>query len=248
MVLEAVECPTCGGVDIYRHGQSATGKKRYICRDVNCTRNSFILDYTYQGYLPRVKQQIEEMAINGSGIRDTGRVLGISPTTVIKELKKKEEDIEVVNYPLLEQLDIETLDVDLYEVEEAEMDEMWSFVDSKKQQRWLWHAIDHATGAILAYVLAPHKDQALVELVNLLKPFGIKRFFTDAWGAYERILDPETHMIGKKNTQKIERKHLTLRTRIKRLARKTICFSKSILMHDIVIGLFINRYEFCTPS
>jgi len=151
----------------------------------------------------------------------------------------------LVNYPLLEQLDLATLDVDLYEVEEAEMDEMWSFVGNKQQQRWLWHAIDHATGKVLAYVLASHKDQALVKLVNLLKPFGIKRFFTDAWGAYERILDPDTHMIGKQNTQKIERKHLTLRTRIKRLARKTICFSKSIVMHDIVIGLFINRYEFC---
>jgi len=48
----------------------------------------------------------------------------------------------------------------------------------------------------------------------------------------------------KRNTQQIERKHLTLRTRMKRLARKTICFSKSIQMHDIVIGLFVNRYEF----
>ena len=52
------------------------------------------------------------------------------------------------------------------------------------------------------------------------------------------------HVPGKRNTQKIERKHLTLRARIKRLARKTICFSKSIQMHDIVIGLFVNRYEF----
>jgi IS1 family transposase len=52
------------------------------------------------------------------------------------------------------------------------------------------------------------------------------------------ILDPHTHLIGKQNTQKIERKHLALRTRIKRLARKTICFSKSIVMHDIVIGSF----------
>jgi insertion element IS1 protein InsB len=128
------------------------------------------------------------------------------------------------------------------------MDEMWSFVARKKQQRWLWHAIDHASGVVLAYVLAPHQEQALVKLVNLLKPFGIKRFFTDAWGAYERILDPDTHLIGKKNTQRIERKHLTLRTRIKRLARKTICFSKSILMHDIIIGLFINRYEFSIQS
>jgi len=55
------------------------------------------------------------------------------------------------------------------------------------------------------------------------------------------ILDPHTHLIGKQNTQKIERKHLNLRTRIKRLARKTICFSKSILMHDIVIGKFSRQ-------
>ena len=42
----------------------------------------------------------------------------------------------------------------------------------------------------------------------------------------------------------IERQHLSLRTRIKRLARKTICLSKSTWLHDVVIGLFINRYEF----
>lgn len=78
----------------------------------------------------------------------------------------------------------------------------------------------------------------------LLKPFGIEQFYTDNWGAYERQLNPQQHRIGKTNTQRIERKHLTLRTRIKRLARKTICFSKSLRMHDTVIGLFINRYEF----
>ena len=77
------------------------------------------------------------MAINGSGIWDTVRVLGISPTTVINDqrIKKKQEDVKVVNYRLLEQLDVETIDVDLYLFESAEMDEMWSFVGSKKQQR-----------------------------------------------------------------------------------------------------------------
>jgi insertion element IS1 protein InsB len=40
------------------------------------------------------------------------------------------------------------------------------------------------------------------------------------------------------------RKHLTLRTRMKRLARKTICFSKTTQMHDLVIGLFVNRSAF----
>jgi len=127
---------------------------------------------------------------------------------------------------------------------EAEVDEMWSFVRSKDQQRWLWWAIDHATGEVLAYVLADHKDEALIALKALLEPFGIMQFYSDDWGAYERHIPPVFHTVGKRNTQKIERKHLTLRTRIKRLARKTICFSKSVVMHDLVIGLFINRVAF----
>nr|WP_166805047.1 IS1-like element transposase [Nitrosococcus wardiae] len=43
----------------------------------------------YKGRLPQVKQQIIEMALNGSGIRETARVLEISPHTVLKELKKR---------------------------------------------------------------------------------------------------------------------------------------------------------------
>jgi len=127
---------------------------------------------------------------------------------------------------------------------EVETDEMWSFVGSKQQQRWLWHAIDHHTGDVLAYVLSHHQDSAFLQLKALLEPFGIMQFYTDGWGAYQRHIDPAFHTVGKRNTQQIERKHLTLRTRIKRLARKTICFSKSIWLHDVVIGLFINRYEF----
>ncbi len=70
------------------------------------------------------------------------------------------------------------------------------------------------------------------------------RFYTDGWGAYEHHIAPEQHTIGKAHTQKIESKHINLRTRIKRLVRRTICFSKTTTMHDLVIGLFINRYEF----
>jgi insertion element IS1 protein InsB len=132
-------------------------------------------------------------------------------------------------------------------IEAAELDEMWSFVGSKKQQRWLWHAIDHQTGQILADVLADHQDEAFRQLQVLLAPFGIPQFYPDGWGADERNLDPAIHTIGKRNTQKIERKHLTMRTRLRRLVRQTICFSKSIWLHDIVIGLFINRIEFGRP-
>jgi len=121
---------------------------------------------------------------------------------------------------------------------------MWSFVGDKTQQRWLWHAIDHRTGVMLAYVLGPREDEVFLQLKALLAPFGILHFYTDGAEVYNRHVAPEHHTVGKQETQKIERKHLTLRTRIKRLVRKTICFSKSILLHDIVIGLFVNRYEF----
>ncbi len=129
-------------------------------------------------------------------------------------------------------------------MKEAELDEMWSFVGRKKQPRWLWEALDHQTGRIVAYVFGRREDQALLRLKALLAPFGIGRFYTDGWGAYQRHLDPHQHVVGKRSTQQLERKHLTFRTRIKRLVRKTICFSRSLEMHEIVIGLFINRVEF----
>ncbi|WP_255538040.1 IS1 family transposase, partial [Halomicronema sp. CCY15110] len=66
------------------------------------------------------------------------------------------------------------------QVEAAEMNEMWSFVQSKRQQRWLWHAIDHRTGDVLAYVLAPHEDQAIEILMALLTPFGIQQFYAES--------------------------------------------------------------------
>jgi insertion element IS1 protein InsB len=152
-----------------------------------------------------------------------------------------------VNQTLLDTLNPDEVVVEIVQVEEAELDEMWSFVGEKENPRWLWHAIDHQTGAVLAYVFGERKDKVFLKLKELLEPFGIKRFYTDGWGAYARHLEPEEHEVGKRNTQKIERKHLTLRTRIKRLVRKTICFSKTCQMHDIVIGLFMNRYEFGVP-
>jgi insertion element IS1 protein InsB len=149
-----------------------------------------------------------------------------------------------VNRHLLALLNPEEVTVVIRLAEEAEVDEMWSFVGKKREPRWLWHAIDHRSGHVLAYVLGRRKDEVFLQLKALLEPFGITRYYTDYWGAYTRHLEADEHQPGKRNTQQIERKHLTLRTRIKRLVRKTMCFSRSIQMHDIVLGLFINRYEF----
>jgi len=51
------------------------------------------------------------------------------------------------------------------------------------------------------------------------------------------------HTVGTLLRQTTERTHRTLRTRLKRLARKTLCFSRSCVMHDLLIGLYMNRVE-----
>jgi len=46
------------------------------------------LDYSYNGAKPGNKLMMIKMSLNGSGVRDTARVLEVSPTTVIYVLKK----------------------------------------------------------------------------------------------------------------------------------------------------------------
>jgi len=113
---------------------------------------------------------------------------------------------------------------------------MWSFVGAKAVAQWLWHAIDHHTGRVLAYVVGTRKDAVFLKLKALLASFGITRYYTDKASVYQRHLPPDQHTVGKLSMQKIERKHLTLRTRLKRFARKTLCFSRSCVMHDLIIG------------
>jgi len=244
MAFISVRCPHCHSDQIVKRGKTGCGTQRYLCQNATCATGSFLLDYRYQGRLPEVKHQIIDMSLNASGVRDTARVLHISTDTVLNELRKKEAVLESVNTALLRTLNPDDIVVDVERAGEAEMDEMWSFVGNKGNPRWLWHAIDHHTGAVLAYVFGRRKDEVFLRLKALLEPFGLTRFYTDHWGAYTRHLDADVHSPGKRNTQKIERKHLTLRTRLKRLVRKTICFSKTTQMHDIVIGLFVNRYAF----
>jgi transposase-like protein len=89
MVLIAVTCPYCQSDHITTRGKTETGTQRYRCQNPDCPHQSFLLNPAYKGRLPEIKAQLIDMALNGSGMRDTARVLGISTDTVIHELKKK---------------------------------------------------------------------------------------------------------------------------------------------------------------
>jgi insertion element IS1 protein InsB len=152
MTFIAVRSLHCHSEQIVTRGKTRRGTQRYLCRNTACTTGSFLLDYRNQGCLPEVQQQIIDMSLNASGIRDTARVLRLSTETVLSERKKKETVLESVNTGLLRTLNPEQVAVDIEQAGEAERDEMWSFVGNNGNPRWLWHAIDHHTGAVLAYV------------------------------------------------------------------------------------------------
>ncbi len=121
----------------------------------------------------------------------------------------------------------------------CELDDQWSFVGSKARLHWLWYAYNTKTGGVLAWA-----DETCRELLARLTPFNIGMITSDEWGSYAREVPKGKYLTGKVFTQRIERNNLTLRTRIKRLARKTLCFSRSIELHEKVIGAFIEKQIF----
>ena len=84
-----------------------------------------------------------------------------------------------MNQPLLDTLHPDNVDVIIQRTEEAEVDEMWSYVGKKQAPRWLWHAIDHRSGHVLAYVLGRRKDAVFLQRKALLEPFGITRYYME---------------------------------------------------------------------
>ncbi|ROK12321.1 transposase [Escherichia coli] len=96
----------------------------------------------------------------------------------------------------------------------AEMDEQWGYVGAKSRQRWLFYAYDRIRRTVVAHV------------------FG--------WPLYESRLKGKLHVISKRYTQRIERHNLNLRQHLARLGRKLLSFSKSVELHDKVIGHYLN--------
>ena len=145
---------------------------------------------------------------------------------------------------MVEHGQLKKLEVDIYYT--AELDEFWSFVERKSNQRWTWYAIDKASGIILAWHNGRRTDDDFQQLLKHLENIPIDHYFSDDWGAYARYLPEYKHYIGKDKTWKIERKNLNFRIHLKRLNRKTICYSKNEEIHDNVIGMYIERYYFKT--
>jgi IS1 family transposase len=167
------------------------------------------------------------MTLNGSGIRDTSRVLKVSPTTVLKTIYKEAERIPEMS-------------PESCSIEAVEIDEQWSYMSNKGNQQWLWNVWDRDNKKIIYYVVGKRTDESCEELLKGIKVCQIEDYHTDNWQSYRKSIPRSKHFVSKMETQRIERNNLNFRTHLKRLNRKTICFSKSEDMHKAVIKLYIN--------
>jgi insertion element IS1 protein InsB len=224
MCYEEITCPRCSSSNIVKNGTTANHKQRYRCKA--CCRQ-FITDYTYRGCQPAVRQLVLPMTMNASGIRDISRVLRISPNTVLSLIKIAASAVAEPGVPK--------------QIKNLEIDEFWSFVGKKADQRWTWYGFDRERKQVVASVNGRRTDANCRALYEKVKPAKVGTFHTDRWAAYPKILPEKKHQIGKVGTLNIERRNLTFRTRIKRLQRRTICFSKSAMMHDAVLKLHIHH-------
>ena len=105
-------------------------------------------------------------------------------------MKKKAPDLAPMHPTALQHLPPEDVEVEIWRADAlevrhgltSELDKRWSYVQSKGNPRWLWHAIDHPTGKILASGFGQRHDDVFVKLQTLLEPFGLTRSCTDGLG------------------------------------------------------------------
>ncbi|HFI8086180.1 TPA: IS1-like element IS1A family transposase [Escherichia coli] len=227
MASVSISCPSCSATDgVVRNGKSTAGHQRYLCS--HC-RKTWQLQFTYTASQPGTHQKIIDMAMNGVGCRATARIMGVGLNTILRHFKKLRP--QSVTSRIQPGSDVIVC---------AEMDEQWGYVGAKSRQRWLFYAYDRLRKTVVAHVFGERTMATPGRLMSLLSPFDVVIWMTDSWPLYESRLKGKLHVISKRYTQRIERHNLNLRQHLARLGRKSLSFSKSVELHDKVIGHYLN--------
>jgi insertion element IS1 protein InsB len=159
----------------------------------------------------RDKKKIMDCYAEGMGINSICRVFKIGINTLQSWIKKEGKKFIQPN---------------IKEEKFVSCDEMWTFVQKKKQKAWIWLCYSKMTKKILAVHIGDRGKYSAKKLIEQVP--NMKIYCTDDWDAYSfAIEDFQNREIGKKNTQDIERFNLKMRMALARLQRKTIKFSKS---------------------
>ena len=228
-------CPTCGSDDIVKNGTTRRGKQNHKCRD--CGRQ-FVENPQWQPKSADDKAMIDRMLLEKIPLAGIACVLQLSESWLQGYVnacyQQVPQQVKVTPKPK-QRLTIQ-------------MDELWSFVDDKGHEQWVWLAIDVETREIVGCHIGDRSGKSAKALWASLP--GVYRqcavCYSDFWSAYPVAVPSKRHRAVGKETGKtsyIERFNNTLRQRVSRLVRKTLSFSRKLENHIGAIWNFIHHYN-----
>jgi IS1 family transposase/transposase-like protein len=231
-------CPRCGSEHLVKNGHDYKGAQKYACK--NCGRYGTV--QAQRGYGERVRAQVQRAVLERISWRGVERLLGLSRRTVAGWVEGWAGELPPLEHTLAEAHWDDVL----------ELDEVWSFVLSKDQQRWIWVALCRRTRQIVAYYIGDRTETSCLQLWRRIPPpYKRCHSFSDFWDAYQRVFATDRHQsVGKDSgqTSHIERWFNTLRQRLARFVRKTLSFSKSDQFHAFVFRLFVHQHNLACIS
>lgn len=184
--------------------------------------------YTKQAYGNlHLKSWIINLVKEGCGIRSIARVLKIAVNTVLRTIRKIAEGIPTPPVPL--------------KLKSVEVDELRTYIKYKRNEYWVAYALNRATGQVIDYVTGKRSKRTLRTLVNTLLMAEVKQIKTDSLNIYQSLIPWNNHKHSHYCTNHIERRNLELRTHLKRLSRRTICFSRSAVMLNACLKIYFGR-------
>lgn len=214
-----IKCNFCSGTCI-KNGFQSNGTQRYKCSVCKRRQQS---DYCYNAYKNNINQDIIQFTKEGLGIRSTARILQISTTTLLKRIIAIAKNI---HQPIISK------------GKTYEVDEMCTYIGHKRNFIWLVYALERNSKNIVSFNVGKRTNKTLSRVLETLKLAEAKKIFTDRLKNYTYLIDEKLHSVKRFGTNHIERKNLTLRTHLKRLNRRTICFSKSLVVLVSVLKIY----------
>src|SRR5690606_25095403 len=195
-----------------KYGRSREGRQRYKCK--SCGR-LFMTDYVYKACMENINSWIMRLVKEGSGIRSIGRLLGISCTTVLKRILQIAKSIRkpVVSFN-----------------KSYEVDEMCTFYQKKTKLLWVAYALEQDSRRVTEFAVGSRTKSTLQKVVSTLFLSAASKIYTDRLNIYSFLIPAYLHCANAYRINHIERKNLSIRTHLKRLGRRTICYSKSVAM------------------
>ncbi|WP_296150246.1 IS1 family transposase [uncultured Flavobacterium sp.] len=170
-----------------------------------------------------INQDIILFTKEGLGIRSTARILKISTSTLLKRIISIAKKIQ---QPIISK------------EKNYEVDEMRTYIRDKRNFIWLVYALEKESRNVVSFHVGKRTNKTLSHLLDTLKLSEAKKIFTDRLKNYRYLIDEKLHSVERFGTNHIERKNLTLRTHLKRLNRRSICFSRSLLILNAVLKIY----------